>query len=128
MQFISPSIPINRDMPLFEIYSMVKKVDEINYIRDEVYKTLEEFKSKPVDEKKLNNLKKRNKYDFLMGLDTPDKVAGGMARFVALTGGIEVVDQLYKQSDTITAQDIMDAAKKYFVPEQRTVVVLKGAQ
>ncbi|MBI3787332.1 MAG: insulinase family protein [Ignavibacteriales bacterium] len=128
VQFISPSIPINRDMPLFEIYSMVKKVDEINYIRDEVYKTLEEFKSKPVDEKKLNNLKKRNKYDFLMGLDTPDKVAGGMARFVALTGGIEVVDKLYKQSDTITAQDIMDAAKKYFVPEQRTVVVLKGAQ
>lgn len=128
VQFISPSIPINRDMPLFEIYSMVKKVDDINYIRDEVYKTLEEFKTKPIDEKKLNNLKKRNKYDFLMGLDTPDKVAGGMARFVALTGGIEVVEQLYKQSDTITAQDIMNAAKKYFLPEQRTVVVLKGAQ
>lgn len=128
VQFISPSIPINRDLPLFEIYSMVKKVDDINYIRDEVYKTLEEFKTKPIDEKKLNNLKKRNKYDFLMGLDTPDKVAGGMARFVALTGGIEVVEQLYKQSDTITAQDIMNAAKKYFLPEQRTVVVLKGAQ
>lgn len=128
VQFLSSSIPLNRDMPLFEIYSMIKKVEDINYVRDEVYKTLETFKTKPVDEKKLNNLKKRNKYDFLMGLDTPDKVAGGMARFVALTAGIDVVEHLYKQADTVTAQDVMNAAKKYFVPEQRTVVVLKGAQ
>ena len=128
VQFISSSTPLNRDMPLFEIYSMVKKEDDINYVRDEVYKTLAEFASKPVDEKKLNDLKRRNKYEFLMGLDTPDKVAGGLARFVALTGGIEVVDQLYSQLDKVQPQDIISAAKKYFVPEQRTVVVLKGAQ
>lgn len=128
VQFLSCSTPLNRDMPLFEIYSMIKKVEDINYVRDEVYKTLEEYKTKPAGEKKLHDLKKRNKYDFLMGLDTPDKVAGGMARFVALTGGIEVVEHLYKQADTVTAQDVMNAAKNYFVPEQRTVVVLKGAQ
>jgi zinc protease len=63
-----------------------------------------------------------------MGLDTPDHVAGGLARFVALTGGIEVVDQLYAQLNKVTPADIMAAAQKYFVPEQRTVVVLKGAQ
>jgi zinc protease len=97
-------------------------------VRDEVYRTLEVFKTTPVDEKRLNDLKRRNKYGFLMGLDTPDHVAGGLARFVALTGGIEVVDQFYAQLNKVTPQDIMAAAKKYFVPEQRTVVVLKGAQ
>jgi zinc protease len=128
VQFLGSSIPLNRDMPLFEVYSMVKKLEDINVVRDEVYRTLEEFKTKPVDEKKLNDLKKRNKYSFLMGLDTPDRVASGLARFVALTGSIEVVDRLYKQGDTITPQDILHAAKKYFTPECRTVVVLKGAQ
>jgi len=128
VQFISPSIPMNRDVPLFEIYSMVKKMEDVDYVRDEVYKTLEEFKTKPVDEKKLNDLKRRNKYDFLMGLDTPDHVAGGLARFIAVAGGITAVDQLFKQFDTVTPKEIMDAANKYFTPERRTVVVLKGAQ
>ncbi len=128
VQFLGSSIPMNRDLPLFEIYSMIKKEDDINYVRDEVYRTLEEYKSKHVDDKKLQDLKRRNKYGFLMGLDTPDHVAGGLARFTALTGGIDVIDQLYKQLETITPQDIVNAAKKYFTKERRTVVVLKGAK
>ena len=128
VQMIASSIPNNRDQPLFEFYSMVKKVEDIPYVRDEIYRTLEEFKTKPVDAKKLEDLKRRNKYGFLMGLDTPDHVAGGLARFVAITGGIEIVDQLYAASDLVTPQDIMESARKYFVPEKRTVVVLKGAQ
>jgi zinc protease len=128
VQFINAGVPMNRDLPLFEVYSMVKKADDLNYVRDEVYRTLEQFKTKAVDEKKLNDLKRRNKYSFLMGLDTPDRVAGGLARFAALTGSIESVMEMYNQFDKVTPQEIMAATKKYFVPEQRTVVVLKGAQ
>jgi zinc protease len=128
VQFISSGIPMNRDLPLFEIYSMVKKEEDIAYVRDEVYRTVDQFKITPVDQKKLSDIKKRNKYGFLMGLDTPDNVAGGLARLVAITGGVDVVDILYGQFDTVTPQEIMQAAQKYFTPEQRTVVVLKGAQ
>jgi zinc protease len=128
VQSLSANIPTNRDAPLFEIYSMVKKADDINYVRDEIYRTLEEFKTKPVDEKKLNDLKKMIKYSFLMGLDTPDRVAGGLSRFIAITGGIEIIDQLYSSMDKVTPKDIMHAAQKYFVPERRSVVVLKGVQ
>jgi zinc protease len=128
VQFLGSSIPTNRDVPLFEIYSMVKTAEDINYVRDAVYQTLEKFKTTPVDAARLADLLKRNKYGFLMGLDTPDNVAGALARFVAITGDIDVVDRLYKTSDSITPEDIMNAAKKYFVPERRTVVVLKGAK
>jgi zinc protease len=128
VQTLGTSFPLNRDVPLFEIYSMVKKEEDINYVCDEVYRTLAEFSSKPVAEKRLADLKRRNKYEFLMGLDTPDKVAGGLARFVALTGGIDIVDRLYTKLDNVQAEDIVNAAKKYFVPERRTVVLLKGAQ
>jgi len=128
VQWIQSSIPFNRDVPLFEVASMVKKEGDVSYVQDEVYRTLEEFKEKPVDAKKLNDLKRRNKYDFLMGLDTPDRVAGGVARFVAITGGAEIIDRIFKQADTVTPEEIMSAAKKYFVPERRTVVVLKGEQ
>ncbi len=128
VQFVASSIPMNRDVPLFEIYSMVKSVDDIAYVRDEIYNAIGTFQTKPVDEKKLNDLKRRNRYSFLMGLDTPDNVAGGMARFVAVTGGMDVIEQLYAQLMSITPQDVMKSAQKYFTPERRTVVVLKGAQ
>jgi zinc protease len=128
VQFLSPSIGFNRDPGLFQIYSMVKTVEDIGYVRDEIYRTLEEFKTKPVDEKKLTDLKRRNKYSFLMGLDAPSRVTAGLARIVAITGGIEAVDKLYATADSITPQDIMSAARKYFGHERRTVLVLKGVQ
>ena len=107
---------------------MVKKEEDVAYVRDEVYRTLRSSRPTRRWTQKLNDLKRRNKYGFLMGLDTPDSVAGGLARFVALTGGIDVVDQLYAAIEAVTPEDIMSAAKNYFTPERRTVVVLKGAQ
>ena len=128
VEFVQAGIPMNRDVPLFGIYSMVKSEKDISYVREEVYKAIKEFQTTPVSDKRLNDLKRRQKYGFLMHLDTPDHVAGGVARIVALTGGVESINRLYTKMGTITPQDIMSAAKKYFVPEQRTVVVVKGGQ
>ncbi len=128
VQSLAMSVPMNRDQPLFEVYSAVKKAEDVDTVRDEIYRTFEQFKTTPVDETRLRDLKKRNKYGFLMSLDTPDAVASRLARFVALTGDIDVVDKLYAQIDTITAEDLMHAAQKYFTPERRTVVTLKGGQ
>ncbi len=126
VQRLAADIPMNRDVPLFEIYSMVKKEEDLGSVRDEVYRTIEHFKTQPVEQKKLSDLKRRTRYEFLMGLDTPDNVAGGLARIVAVTGGIEAVDRLYNTVDAVTTQDIMAAAQKFFIPEQRNVVILKG--
>ncbi|MBL9187763.1 MAG: insulinase family protein [Opitutaceae bacterium] len=128
VQMLSADVPMNRDQPLFTIYAMIKKPDDIAAVRDEIYATLEHFKTTPVDAQRLRDLKRRNKYSFLMGLDTPAAVAGSLARFISLTGDIAVIDQLYAAADAVTAEDIMSAAKKYFVPARRTVIVLKGGQ
>jgi zinc protease len=128
VQRLGGGVPINRDVPLFEIYAMVKKADDIVPVRDEIYAAIEHFKTVPVDAKRLTDLKRRNKYEFLMGLSTPDHVAGGLARFAAMSGSIEVVDAFYSALDKVTAEDVMKAAQKYFVPEHRSVVVLKGAK
>ena len=128
VQMINGNVPMNRDQPLFEVIAMVKKPEDISYVRDEVYRTLEEFKVKPVGDDRLRDLKRRNKYSFLMALDTPGAVAGALARFVALTGDVAVIETLYQQMEAVTPEDLMRATKKYFTPERRTVVVLKGSQ
>jgi zinc protease len=75
----------------------------------------------------LEEVKRHNKYAFLMNLDTPNKVAGGLARLVAIAGGIDAVNRLYASMDEVTVEDIQRAARTYYTPERRTVVVLKGA-
>jgi zinc protease len=128
VEFLSADFPMNRDRPLFEIFAMVKDERDLEYVRDEVFRTLERFKTQPADPQRLDQLKRRHKYAFLMGLDSPDAVAGALARFVALSGGIEAVDRLFEAFGEVTPDDVLGAARKYFEPRRRSVVVLKGAQ
>ncbi len=128
VDMLDASIPVKRDTPLFEIVARVKKEADLDAVREAVYATLLQYQTTLVDARRLEDLKRRQRYQFLMNLDTPDRVAGGLARFVAITGGIEIVEKLYAAIDAVTLEDIRTAATRYFVPEGRTVVVLKGSQ
>jgi zinc protease len=119
-------IPINRDPSLFEITAVVKRPEDVDSVYNEIRGTLNEFKTRPVDAAKLGDLKRRDRYAFLMSLDSPESVAGHLARFVGVTGGIEAIDELFAAEATVTPEEIMHAAKKYFVAERRTTVLLKG--
>jgi zinc protease len=97
-------------------------------VKQEIEETIARFQKTPVDAGKLADVKTRHRYGFLMNLDTPDRVAGALAYPIAVTGGIDAVAALLAAIDTVTADDVMRAAKTYFVPERRTVVVLKGTK
>ena len=61
-----------------------------------------------------------------MNLDTPSKVAGSLNLIIAITGGIEAVDQLYRSFDRVTPEDILRTTNDLLISQKRTVVVLKG--
>jgi len=123
---LQASIPFNRDMPLFEIVARIKKDDDIAPIRSEIEQTIARFQSTPVDPARLAAVKRRSRYEFLMALDTPERVAGHLAQIIAITGGIGAIDTYYTTLGKITPDDVMHAANKYFVPARRTTVILKG--
>ncbi len=120
-------VPMRRDPPLYEILAVIKSADDIPYVRRSIEQTLEEFQSRPVEVTRLEQLKRREKYAFLMSLDSPHRVAEQLVTFVALTGSIEAVDRFYAALDRVTPDQIMQAANRYFVPQRRTTIVLKGA-
>jgi zinc protease len=126
LQFIGADFGFNRDPKLWSIYAMIKNESDIPMVRQEIDKTIKRFLAEPVSAARLDAVKKRLKYSFLMNLDTPDKVAGGLARFVALTGGIEVVDRLYAMYDRITPGDIREAIATYLSADRRTIATLTG--
>ena len=126
VQMIGGGASSNRDPGLFMIYSMVKDENDIEYVRKEIDNTLEKFKSVLVDEKLLNDLKKREKYSFLMNLNTPDRVAGALPYFLTIQGRMEIIDEFYSQLEKITPDDIMRSARKYFITSNKNEVILKG--
>ncbi|MEE9570587.1 MAG: insulinase family protein, partial [Gammaproteobacteria bacterium] len=71
------------------------------------------------------DLKSRLRYGFLMGLETPDDIAGGLARHIAISGGLDGVEGLYAAYETVSAEDIRAAARHYLNPDRRVVAVLR---
>ncbi|MCE1188226.1 MAG: insulinase family protein [Ignavibacteria bacterium] len=128
VQAIEASHSLARDPYLFEISVQVKNVADIDYVTSEIRKAIKQFADNPVDAKKLADLKKRGKYSFLMGLDNPDAIASRMPHFITLTGDIDVINELYTTLDSITPQDLQNAVKHYFVPQNENLVILKGAE
>ncbi|HDP99224.1 MAG TPA: insulinase family protein [bacterium] len=126
VRFIGANFSASRDPGLFSIYTMVNTEDDIENIKNEIYRAIEFYQDNLVDEKRLNDLKSNLKYSFLMRLNTAEAVAGRLARLIAMTGNIESVDQLYQSYDKVTTEDIITAANKYLVKQKRTVIVLKG--
>ena len=126
VQFVSAGFSYSRDPGLLYIYSMIKNEEDVDYVKNEIYNTLEKFKTELVDEEKLNDLKKRTKYQFLMSLDTPDNVASALPTFVTYTGTVAVVDDLFSNLMKVTPEDIKEAAEYYFQEDKRNVVEVRG--
>lgn len=128
VQFISADFGFHRDPNLLEIATMINAESDIEAVRAEIYATIANFQTTPVTPEKLAAEKSNMKYGFLMRLDTAERVAAGLARFVALSRGIEVVDQFFQLMDELTPEDIQKAAQTFLIPQGRTVVILKGGQ
>ncbi len=126
VQMIGAFTPLNRDPPLFDIVSMVRDEKDLVAVQQQIEETLRKYQSEPPDKQRLEQLKSRYRYAFLMGLDSPKAVAEELARLIAITGGVEAVDKYYRAMDRVEPADIVRAARKYFIPERRTVIVLKG--
>jgi zinc protease len=118
----------NRDPGLWSVSAMVTGEPNIVKVREAIDQAVARIQETPPAAKDLDDLKRRSRYGLLMGMDTPDRVAGGLARFIALSGGIEAIDALFAEMEKVTPEDIQAVARKYLVNDRRTVAILKGVQ
>jgi len=115
----------NRDPGLLEIYARIKDPAKVDYVLGVIDETVAQFRGSPPDAARLADLQRRLRYRFLMGLQTPDAVAGRLAPFVALSGDLRGLDRLYATYAAITPEDVHAAAQEYLRTERRTVGVLR---
>ncbi|HTY37530.1 MAG TPA: pitrilysin family protein [Bacteroidota bacterium] len=114
----------SRDPGLFQVSARVKDPKNVDKVRDAIYAALEEAKTKPVSKERLASIKSHMKYEYAMGLDNPNSVAGSISHYIELTGDPESVNRVYALYDKVSPKDILMVAGKYFGKNNRTVVLL----
>ena len=126
VDFLGGSYPLQRDPGLIFISSRVKDPAHLDRVQSELDRVIAEAQENPPSAQRLEDLKSRIQYDFLMDLDTPAKVASSLYSFLAITGDIGSVDALYRAIQEVTPEDVQNAAKAYLRSERRTIAVLRG--
>lgn len=128
VQTLEGDFTLSRDPNLLSIMSMVNGPEDLPSVREEIRRTVEKFRSDLCDEKMLADTKSAMKYGFLMSLETAQGVAFTLRSFAVFTGGIEALEDYYRTLESITAEDVREAARKYLVENGRTTVVLVAAK
>ena len=113
-----------KDPYLISISSSLIKKENMQYVKDEIIKAIEEVKSSGVDDKLLQETKSRIKYSFAMGIDSPDAIANSLSHYIYLTGDPESLNRTYALYDKVTEEDIIRVAKKYYVETGLTVATI----
>lgn len=101
------------------------KGHRLGEIEKAVYSELERLKKEPVSENELEKIRNQVNADFLWGLKSNFGLAHTLAFFELLAGDWRYILTHSKKVEGIGADDIMSVAQRYFIPENRIVVILK---
>lgn len=112
------------DPELFAVYAQYKNVNDTDYIKNEILKTYEKYKTDLIPQQQLDETRSRLRYGFIQGMNSNEAIAGTMARYISLTRSPETIDKLFALYSTITPEDIRKAAQKYFTEKHQTVITL----
>lgn len=126
VRFISGGFFFTRDPYLYSVSTSVVNEEDMQYVKDEIDKALEMVKTQAVDETLLAQTKSRLKYSAAMGMDSPSSIAGSLAFYIWVSGEPESLNNIYRSYDKVSAEDIMEAAKKYFVPSHLTISTISS--
>ncbi len=126
VQRLFPRFGSSRDPGLWSVVAITGRESDLGAVQARLDQAVASLQQSPPEAQRLEDLKKRLRYGFVMGLDTPDGTANALARVIAHTGGIAAVDQLYGTLATVTPADVQAAAQRFLTARRRTVAVLKG--
>ncbi|MFL6334460.1 MAG: M16 family metallopeptidase [Pyrinomonadaceae bacterium] len=112
------------DPELFTVYVRVKDPAQVSYVREQILKTFERYKTELIEQAQLDATRSRTRYSFALAMNSNDNIASALAPYIALERTPETLNRLFATYQTVTPADIRDAVKKYFREESRTIVTL----
>jgi zinc protease len=120
----------HRDPYLLSVAARVKDPKDLDYVQAQILETFEGLKSAEIRPERLEAVKANLRYSFALQMDSSDAIAQILAHYIAMRRTPETLNALYRLYDGVTADDIRQTARRYFVPEGRTIMTLghRGAK
>ena len=112
------------DPELFAVIARIKDPKDVDYVKDEILKTFERYSKESIPLDKLNETRSHIRYGTALGWQSAGSIAGFLATYIGLAGTPDTVNRLFALYNQVTPKDVLDNAKKYFIPENLTVVTL----
>jgi zinc protease len=128
VEFLDANIDDHRDPGLLDITTRVKDPAKVDYVLGAIDAAIAAARAAGPDAARLAALQRRLTYGFVMGLQTPERVAQQLAPFIALTGSLEGVRELYETYAAVEPGDVRRAAAQYLERTRRTIGVLRAGQ
>ena len=128
LQFLAPGFGLERDPTVASLTAMVTDPADVDAVREELLAAAREARERLVDPKLLADTKSAMKYGFLMSLETAQNVAFALRGAIINTGTLEAVDDYYRTLESLTPEDIREAARRILVDERLTLVTLVQAE
>jgi zinc protease len=119
------SAPYQVDPSLFQVLARVKKAEDVDDVRGQILATVQEFREKPVDDARLDAVRKHLRYELALRMDNSETIAQEVAAYVALRRTPDTMNRLFEQYARLTPQDVQQAAEKYLTENSRTIVTLE---
>ncbi len=120
--FASP--PKQVDGGLFQVLARVKSPADVDYVRDQILATIHDLQEKPVDQDRLDGVRKHIRYALALSMDNSETIAQIIAGYVALRRTPDTMNRLFDRYAELTPTDVQHAAAKYLTDNSRTIVTL----
>jgi len=122
--------PGSRYPNLFVCHLVPRHPHTVEEVEHALYEELDRLSRKPVNDADLKRVRNRLRVDQLRSLKSNSGLAGMLTYFQTVAGDWRYLSEYDRQVASVTAEDVMAVARKYFTSENRTVAILeaKGQQ
>ncbi|MBD3219317.1 MAG: hypothetical protein GF310_13670 [candidate division Zixibacteria bacterium] len=116
-----------KDPGLFTIWIDLADPEKIDTTLNVFYSHIDSIKENGVSEEDLKRVINSMKADYLYRLNRPARIVGTIGYYHLVGGNYKMMFEYYEKLDTVTVEDLKNAASEYLKKSNRNVVVLKPA-
>ena len=117
-------MPAARYPNLFMVTGTPRHPHTAEELEQAIYEEIDRLKKEPVKKQELEKIINQLRAEFIRDLSSNSGLASRLSYYEIITGDYRYMTRYVEMIEKVTPKDIMAAAKKYLIEENRTVAVL----
>lgn len=116
--------PPRRDPTLATVLARARSIEKAEYVRDAIIETVRAVRQAPPPHRRLDEARSHNRYAFARMLDNSESIAAALASFVHFRRSYHTLNNLFRQYDRATTEDLARVAGRYLTDEGMVITTL----